>query len=70
LQAILRHANVATTQLHYIVIESEKAKTAMGTLEKAVNSVWAKADAEAAKIESSKQNGQRTGNCKEVNLRK
>jgi integrase len=54
IQQILRHANVATTQQHYIVIESEKAKAAMKTFEKAVNKVWAKA-------ESSKQVGQRMG---------
>jgi len=54
IQAILRHANVSTTQTHYIVVESEKSRAAMIKFEKAVSKVWAKA-------ESSKLHGQRLG---------
>jgi integrase len=41
IQNILRHASVETTQTHYIVIESQKMKTAMKAFSRAVGKEWA-----------------------------
>jgi integrase len=41
-QKILRHANVETTQTHYIVIESQKMRAAMKQFSRAVGKEWAK----------------------------
>jgi integrase len=42
IQLILRHANVATTQAHYIVVESQKGKAAMANFARALGSKWAR----------------------------
>jgi len=42
IQKILRHANVSTTQTHYIVVESQKGKAAMADFAKALGSKWAR----------------------------
>jgi integrase len=41
-QEILRHANVATTRDHYIVINSEKSKAAMAGFARALGRKWAR----------------------------
>jgi len=43
IQEILRHANVSTTETHYIVVDRSETKSAMKKLEKAVGKEWAKA---------------------------
>ena len=48
IQEILRHADVSTTQTHYIVVDRAETKTAMGKLERAVGKEWAKAKKRAA----------------------
>jgi integrase len=42
IQDILRHADVSTTQTHYIVVDRTETKAAMKKLEKAVGKEWAK----------------------------
>jgi integrase len=48
IQEILRHANVATTETHYIVVDRSETKSAMKKLEKAVGKEWAKAKRRAS----------------------
>jgi integrase len=48
IQEILRHANVSTTETHYIVVDRSETKNAMKKLEKAVGNEWAKAKRRAA----------------------
>jgi integrase len=48
IQEILRHADVSTTQTHYIVVDRTETKNAMRQLEKAVGKEWAKAKRAAA----------------------
>jgi integrase len=43
IQEILRHADVSTTETHYIVVDRTETKVAMQKLEKAVGKEWAKA---------------------------
>jgi len=43
IQDILRHADVSTTQAHYIVVDHSETRTAMQKLERAVGKEWAKA---------------------------
>jgi integrase len=42
IQEILRHADVATTETHYIVVDRSEANKAMKKLERAVGKEWAK----------------------------
>jgi len=42
IQEILRHADVSTTETHYIVVDRTEAKAAMKKLEKAVGKEWAR----------------------------
>lgn len=48
IQEILRHANVSTTETHYIVVDRSETKSAMKKLEKAVGKEWAKAKRRAS----------------------
>jgi integrase len=48
IQEILRHANVSTTETHYIVVDRTETKVAMKKLEKDVGKEWAKAKRRAA----------------------
>ena len=48
IQEILRHANVSTTETHYIVVDRSETKSAMKKLEAAVGKEWAKAKRRAA----------------------
>jgi integrase len=48
IQEILRHANVSTTETHYIVVDRTETKSAMKKLEKAVGKEWAKAKRRAS----------------------
>jgi len=50
IQGILRHANVATTQTHYVVIESQKGKAAMGAFARALGKRWARKKAANTQI--------------------
>ena len=43
IQEILRHADVSTTETHYIVVDRSETKDAMKKLERAVGKEWAKA---------------------------
>lgn len=43
IQEILRHADVATTESHYIVVDRTETKVAMKKLERAVGKEWARA---------------------------
>jgi integrase len=47
IQEILRHADVSTTQTHYIVVDHAETKDAMKKLERAVGKEWAKAKRKA-----------------------
>jgi integrase len=42
IQEILRHADVSTTETHYIIVDRTETKVAMQKLEKAVGKEWAK----------------------------
>ena len=44
IQEILRHADVSTTETHYIVVDRTETKVAMKKLERAVGKEWAKAE--------------------------
>ena len=48
IQEILRHANVSTTETHYIVVDRSETKSAMKKLEEAVGKEWAKAKRRAS----------------------
>jgi len=49
IQEILRHADVSTTETHYIVVDRTETKVAMQKLEKAVGKEWAKAKRRTAR---------------------
>ena len=58
IQEILRHADVSTTQTHYIVVDHAETQAAMKKLERAVGKEWAKAKKRAtAKLKKQKSLG-------------
>ena len=48
IQEILRHADVSTTETHYIIVDRTETKVAMKKLEKAVGKEWARRKRKAA----------------------